>query len=137
MKMKNKNRGITLVEVLIAITIVAFAAVAIIQVYISSISLSEINKEEAVAVEHLTNIMEAIKCTPFNSITTDFPDGFPDGPASNEYSALTGDYALAGEQIVVSYVDPASDPLEIIASLSWQDKRGIDHTKYLVTKRTR
>lgn len=137
MKIWNNNEsGVTLVEILVAITILVFATAAIIQFYLSSLGLSEINKEETIAMTHSINMMEAIKCTPFNNIIVDFPDGISDGTASNNYATLVGGYVLAGEHIVVSYVNPSSDPLEIMVSVSWQDRRGVNRTKYLVTKRT-
>lgn len=137
MKIKNNKSGITLVEILIATTIIVFVTMAIIQFYLSGLSLSEINKEETIAMAHLINMMEAIKCTPFSNIVVDFPNGVSDGTASNDYATLVGGYVLTDEHIVVSYVNPSSDPLEIIVSVSWQDRRGANRTKYLVTKRTR
>ncbi len=127
----------TLVEILVSIAILVFATAAIIQFYLSSLGLSEISKEETIAMTHLTNIMEAIKCAPFSNIGVDFPDGVSDGSTSNDYATVVGGYVLADEHIVVSYINPNSDPLEITASVSWQDKKGTSRTKYLVTKRTR
>ncbi len=132
MKIRNKESGITLVETLIAGAILILATTAIIQFYLSSFSLSEINKEETTAIAHLTNMLEAIKCTPFSNIAADFPDGVAD----NNYTAIVGNYTLTGEHIVVSYVNPASDPLEINASVNWQDKKGANRIKCLITKRT-
>lgn len=136
MRTRRNKRGIILVEILIALAIIVFTSIAIIQAYISGIALSQISKDETVALSHLTNIMEAVKCTPFNNIAADFPDGIPDGPTGIEYAALAGGYVLSEESIVVNHVNPGGDPLEIIASLSWRDKRGATRTKYLVTKRT-
>lgn len=127
----------TLTEILLATVIILIAAVAIIQFYISSSGLSDINREESTAMTHLISMMEAIKCTPFSNIVVDFPDGVPDGTASNSYATIVGGYELNGEQIVVSYVNPSSDPLEINVGLTWQDRRGTSRTKYLVTKRTK
>lgn len=135
-KTDTKN-GFTLVEVLVSMSIIVFSAVAIIQFYLSSIYLSQVNKEEAIATTHLTNIMEAIKCTPFNNITVDFPNGVAGGTTNNNYTNLVGGYVLGNEQITVSYINPNSDPLEITASATWKDTRGINRAKYLVTKKTR
>lgn len=136
MKIRNNESGVTLVEILVAITILVFATVAIIQFYLSSLNLSEMNKEETIAIAHLTNMMEAIKCTPFSAIIADFPNGLPDGPVNNNYATIVGGYILKSEQIAVSYVNPGGDPLEINVSVSWQDKGGATRTKYLVTQRT-
>jgi type II secretory pathway pseudopilin PulG len=137
MKMRKNKGGITLVEVLAAITIMVFAAVAIMQFYLSSLALSEANKEGTIAMAHLTNMMETIECTPFSNILTDFPNGVPDGTINNNYATLVGGYILKDEHIIVSYVNPSSDPLEIIVSVNWQDRSKAARTKYLVTKSTR
>ncbi len=130
------HTAMTLVEILLAIAIIVVTAVAILNAYITSLYLSETNKEETMALSQLTNIAEAIKATPFNTITIDFPDGVPHGTLANDYAALTGGYTLTNESITVSYSNPSGDPLEITIRLSWQDKRGQSRTKFLVTKRT-
>lgn len=137
MKTFNSKSGLTLVEILLAALIITVAAVAIIQSYLSSIYLSGANKEETIAQMQLTNMMEAIKCAPFNKIIVDFPNGTADGPAGNSYATLVGGYVLKNEQITVSYINPNSDPLEITVSVNWHDRRGVNRTKYLITKRTR
>ncbi len=137
MKITNINSGMTLIEILLAIIIITVGAVGMLKFYIATIDLSEVNKEETIAVGHLSNMMEAIKCTPFSNITADFPNGVSGGTATNDYSKLTGSYVLTGEQITVSFVNPNSDPLEITASVTWRDIRGANHTKYLVTKKTK
>jgi len=135
--MRQNRRGITLVEVLVAIIILVFASVAIIQTYLSSLNFSELNKDNSVAMAHLINMLEAIKCTPFSQLLVDFPDGVVDGPSNKNYTTIVGNYTLKNEHIIVSYVDTSSDPLEIMVNLSWQDKKGSLQARYLVTKRTR
>jgi len=137
MKMRNSQSGISLVEILVAITILVFATSAIIQFYLSSLNLSETNKEGTVAMAHVINMMEVIKCTPFSNIIVNFPNGVSDGPPANRYATLVGGYVLKEEHILVSYVNTTSDPLEIMINASWQDKKGVNRAKYLVTKRTR
>ncbi len=137
MKIGRRSAGLTLLETLFATMVMVIAVVAIIQFYLTSLNLSEINKDETLAMAHLVNMAEAIKCTPFNNLSVNFPDGVSDGPASNNYATIVGGYALKNEHISVSYVNTHSDPLEIKIGVNWQDKRGMNHTKYLVTKRTR
>jgi hypothetical protein len=137
MKIRKSNAGITLVEILAAITIMVFATVAIMQFYLSSLTLSETNKEATIAMVHLTNMMETIGCTPFSNMLTDFPNGVLDGTINNNYATLVGGYVLKNEHIVVSYVNSSSDPLEIMVSVSWQDRSRVTRARYLVTKSTR
>ncbi len=135
MEIVKSQKGVTLAEILIATTIIVFATVAIIQFYLSSFGLSEINKDEVIAQTHLINMMEAIKCTPFSNMLIDFPDGVLDG-VNNSYAAVVGNYTLAGEHIIVSYINVNSDPLETMVNVSWQN-RGQTRASYLVTKKTR
>ena len=132
-----QNKGITLAEILLAMVIISVAALAVLQSYIADVNLSQVNKEDVVAAAHLNNVMEAIKCTPFSDITVDFPNGVAGGSAGNNYADLVGGYALNNEQLTVSYINPNADPLEITASVTWRDIRGANHTRYLVTKKTR
>jgi type II secretory pathway pseudopilin PulG len=137
MGINNRNSGMTLVEILLTTLIMVFVCVAIFQFYISSFGVSEINKEETIAMKHLSNMAEAIKCTPASNITVRFPDGVQNGPVGNEYTVVVGGYVLANERIAVTYNNPASNPLEINIHLDWQDKRGINRSRGLVTKRAR
>ncbi|MGB4521341.1 MAG: hypothetical protein WBI28_05360 [Candidatus Omnitrophota bacterium] len=137
MKIRKITAGVTLVEVLIAVAIIVFAVAGIMDFYLAVLTLSGINNEEAVANTHSINMMEAIRCTPFNNIIINFPNGVNDGTGSNNYSTIVGGYPLANEHIVVSYVNPGSDPLEINVSVNWQDKRGTARTRNLVTKMIR
>ncbi|MFZ2356201.1 MAG: prepilin-type N-terminal cleavage/methylation domain-containing protein, partial [Candidatus Omnitrophota bacterium] len=86
MKIRKITAGVTLVEVLIAIAIIVFAVAGIMDFYLAVLTLSGINDEEAVANTHSANIMEAVRCTPFNNITVNFPNGVNDGTGGNNYS---------------------------------------------------
>lgn len=127
----------TLIETLIAIAMALVCIISIISAYIAVFKWSDMNKQEAFAMTHLTNMIETIKSTPFNSITTNFPNGTADGPTSNRYATIVGGYTLANEHITVSYVDATKDPLEITAAVSWQNAGGANRTRYLVTKSTK
>jgi hypothetical protein len=137
MNMVKESKGLTLTELLFAALIIVIVIVAIVQCYLTTLHLSGMSKEETIAMTHLINMIERIKCTPFSDITADFPDGISDGPVGNNYATIVGGYALPVEHIVVTYVNQYSDPLEINVGTSWQDRRGAIRTKYLVTKRTR
>ena len=140
MGIAKRNGGFTFVEILCAIAVIATAAMAITYFYISSLNLSDANKEETIAMTHLANMVEAIKSTPvFSNIIVDFPNGdrVDVTVVGNKYGTIVGGDILKNEHITVYYVNPTSDPLEITVGVSWQDKRGVSRTRYLVTKMTR
>jgi hypothetical protein len=137
MKTIRNNNGMSLVEILIASTMAIICIVSVIVSYLTVFNWSEANREETVSTMHLVSMMESIKSTPFSSITADFPNGVNDGPAGNRYTAIVGGYTLTNERITVTYVNPASDPLEVSVALRWKSARGIDRVRYLVTKRTK
>jgi len=101
------------------------------------ISLSELTKERNIALAHMTNVAEAIKCTPFSNVLNNFPNATTDGPVGNSYAMLAGGYTLNGEHIVVTYSNTTSDPLEILVTLTWQDMTSRQHRQCLTTMRTR
>lgn len=135
--MKKSNKGISLIEILIAIAVIVSASLAIIETFLVNLNASEMNKGNTVAMAHLTNIMERIKSTPFNEIVNQFPNGVADGAVANLYSDIVGGYLLNSEHIIVAYVDPASDPLEINITLTWVYANSIPRANSLVTKMTR
>ena len=137
MKVIKNDNGMSLVETLVAIAMAVICVVPIIGAYLTVCNWSETNREETVAQMHLANMMETIKSTPFSSITTDFPNGDEDGPTGNGYAAIAGGYTLKNEHITVSYVNPASDPLEVNLAVRWKNAIGVDRARYLVTKRAK
>jgi len=136
---KKNSRGFTLVELLLATLILVIAGVAILESFIVDAYFSSINKERTAAMTDLSNMMEAIISTPFNSIPTltKFPNGTTDGPGINPYADIVGGYTLKNEDITVRYVNPASDPLEITVTLRWKDRKSHWQTTALVTKKTK
>ncbi|MEW6075548.1 MAG: hypothetical protein AB1530_04485 [Candidatus Omnitrophota bacterium] len=137
MTKKRITSGITLVELLVAVAIGVIATIAILQGYVGNIFLSEIAKGNTVALDDAVDMLERIKCTPFNELTTKFPNGTINGPAANPYANITGNYTLKGEQIVVTYTNTTGDPLEIMVTVNWQDQVGRQYGNRLTTKKTR
>jgi len=131
------QRGMTLIEAMIATMILVPAIIAILQTYMQVTYLSELTKERNIALSHIASVAEAIRCTPFNHVLNNFPNATTDGPAGNSYAALAGGYTLKEEHIVVTYNNTSSDPLEILVALTWQDMNRRQHRQYLTTMRTR
>lgn len=131
------NAGMTLVEVIVALAIGVIATIAILQGYLGNVFMTEIAKGNTVATDDLIDMLERIKCTPFNELTAKFPNGTVNGPVANPYQNITGNYSLKGEQVVVTYANLTSDPLEIMVSVNWQDQIGRQYTNRMTTKKTR
>ena len=127
--------GLTLVELVFAIMLLAIAGVTLLGAYQVSHQLAEVAQQTRIAVNDLKTMMEHVKSTPFASLTTSFPNGVPNGPGGNAYSTLLGGYGMAGEQITVAYPNPAANPLEVIVTVSWT-YRSRPYTRTLSTFRS-
>lgn len=130
-------KGFSLIEIIISTAIFVIAATAVLGTIISTVYFIDITRDKNIAVSDLRNIMEDMRATPFDHITTQFPDSVTDGPAINQYPAILGGYTLINEHITVTYADAASDPLEIQITITWDDKRGRPYNISLSTFRTR
>ncbi len=133
----NNAKGTTLVEILMAVLVFSLALGALLNTLTVIIELVDNSRDKATAISHLKNIMERIRATPFDYITTRFPNSTINGPAGNPYANITGNYTLGNEQIIVTYTNSSSDPLEIMGTLSWQSKQGRPLNTSLYTFRTR
>jgi len=136
--MYHKNRkAMTLVEVLMATLVFLIAVPSILQGLIGIMAVADNAKDRNIATTDLQSMLESIKAVPFDDVVTRFPDNIANGPVSNPYSNITGNYTLDNEQITVRYANPGSDPLEINTTVSWRDKRGGGRNALMHTFRTR
>ncbi len=131
------SKGMTLVEILIAALVFSVALAALLGCLAAIIDLIDIARDATVATSDLSTVAERIRATGFDSITTNFPDGDVDGPASNPYQNITGGYTLNNEQITVTYTNSSADPLEICIAGTWRDKKNHSYRANLTTSRTR
>ena len=135
-KGKGNKNGMSLLEVLIAVVIIAIIGNLIIQTLLLTLYYSSINNEKTVAMVHLSDMMERIRSTTSSRLLIDFPNGVANGPTSNRYSNIVGGYTLKNESIVVSYANPSSPVLEAGVTLSWTDRRGATQTSKFATKKS-
>ncbi len=133
----NKERGTSLVEILVALTIFVIAMSGLLGSIFAVVYLSETSRNLTVATSDLNNIMERIRATPFDHLAADFPQGVADGTAANPYQSIVGGYRLNNEHITITYANPASDPREIKGTVAWQDKKGRSYTASFSTYRTK
>ena len=132
-----KKNGMTLIEVLIAALIFSLALGALLSSLGAIVDLLDQSQDSSLATSDLKNMMERVRATPFDAITTRFSNGTIDGPVINPYTAIVDGYDLRNEHLVVSYADPNTDPLEILVMATWEDKKGRAFNTTISTFRTR
>jgi prepilin-type N-terminal cleavage/methylation domain-containing protein len=121
--------GFTLIEVLIAATVLAIAALVAFPTMLSFVALSDAARQKNVATHDLSTAMEDVMSAPFNQVTTTYVPGQP----IPKFEKLH----LTNERIVVAYADPAADPLVVTLTATWKDSHGRPMTGVLRCARTR
>ncbi len=113
-----KNQGFTLVEVLIAIGILAVVVVGLLQLFVYCSSLAEAAGNTTLAISEAQNKMEEIRNHDFADIATDYASG---GTPGNAF-ALT---SLNGTgTITLSQAAGSSELIQVQVSVVWQNKNG-------------
>ena len=132
------RRGMTLVELLVAIVVVVLGGLWLLGAYHSVLELTEVSEQADRALNDLRDMMERIKTTPFTSLAANFPTGAVNGvvgQGQNLYAPIVGSYSLTGEQITVTHrPTAAADPRELVAVLQWTN-RGRTYQRSLSTMR--
>jgi len=110
-------------EVLVAVLVMVVAGLGLLGAYESAFQLRETSERSSLAIEHLKGMMEQIKATPFNQLTTNFPSGAVNGiigAGAEKYGAIIGGYSLTNEQITVTHQPSTNaDPRELVVQVSW------------------
>lgn len=131
------NKGFTLTELLVVTLILSLAIATTLACFSQVLYLTEVARDTTVCVSDIRDMIEEIWSTPFDFITSNFPDSVLDGPTGNRYENIVGGYTLSNEQVVVNYVDENADPLEIMITANWTDMRSRSRSIQLSTFRTR
>jgi type II secretory pathway pseudopilin PulG len=132
-------RGVTLVELLLAVTVVIISSVSLMVAYQSALHLTEVSQQSNLALNDLRAMMERIKTTPFTALNARFPTGAINGVVGagpDQYTGVVGGYALSGEQITVTLApSTAADPRELVVQVQWTN-RGRVYQRRATTMRT-
>ena len=131
-KLKGEN-GFALLELMIAIAVIAVGLLAMLHANTSSRQMGEGMNERTVALEDAQRLVELMRNT---SATGAFPANvtaaYPSG------AAVAGFNNLTNEQVGVSYANTTADPLDITVTVGWR-ARGIRNVstelRTLMTKR--
>ena len=108
---KSLGGGFTLVEVVMAISILTLLAVSTIISLVPVSRQNRMSRETEQAVAQVRNVLEQIQATPFSDLPTLYADG--------QVLSIPN---LENGQILIEYGDPATDPLVIQATLSWDSE---------------
>ena len=133
----NNAKGMLLMEILIASLIFTIALAGLVQAFFAMIYLIDISKDQTVAMDDLRDMMEKIRLTPFVSTVTAFPHGVADGPIANPYANIVGGYTLNNETITVTYANVTTNLLQLMTTISWQDRQNRGYTRTLSTFKAR
>ncbi|MBI3618229.1 MAG: prepilin-type N-terminal cleavage/methylation domain-containing protein [Candidatus Omnitrophica bacterium] len=111
------QKGFTLVEVLIAVGILAVVIVGLLQLFVYCSNLAEAAGNTTLAVNEAQNKMEEIRNHDFNSIATDYASG---GTPGNTFTltSLNGTGTITTSQ----EAGGSSELLRIQIDVSWQNK---------------
>ena len=133
------NRGVTLVELLLTITVVVISGVSLMVAYQSALHLTEVSQQSNIAMNDLRAMMERIKTTPFTALNNSFPTGAVNGVVGagpDLYTGVVGGYGLGTEQITVTHnPNTGADPKEMIVQVQWTN-RGRTYQRRATTMRS-
>lgn len=123
------KKGMSLVELMFAAGILAFALCGIVSLFVNCSKLNEANRNLSIAASHAQFIMETIKYTPFANIKTNIDDEVWNW-TTTQINA-NGLIALRSEAIETSAI--GTRPLQVTVTSTWQDRTGRNRTFFITT----
>ena len=111
------RRGFSLVEVMVALGVLAVMYMVVSSLLLSTAAVSDNDAELKTAAADLQAAMEAINGTPFDNIVPTYPN--------NQALPAFNDLHLDNEVLKISYTDPAAtNPLQINLTVTWKGSGG-------------
>lgn len=126
----SSNSAFTLVELLLASAILAFALSGLLALFTNCIVLNETSKNSFIALHHAELVIEEIKNTDFSDISNKIQNGDWDWDESDIGSK--GLTPLTNEQI--DTLVSGSDVLDITVNVIWLDRGARSRNLSLTTK---
>lgn len=121
------QRGLTLVEVMISVGILAFVIVGLLQLFVYCSTLADAAGNMTLAVNEAQTKMEEIRNHDFDSIAADYASGGTPG------STFILNSPSGTGTITVSEVGGSSQLLQIQIDVNWQNKDGRSASTTLIS----
>lgn len=119
----NRQKGFTLVEFLMSLTIAMLVLGGMVMALIYMTIISTETKNAAQVFQDVQLAMERISGTPLTSLNTQFPNN--QALTNSFVTNVLGGYKLPGESIVVTYPNGTSaNPREVVVTGSWPNRGG-------------
>ena len=113
-RVNRRSKGFMLLEVMIALAVIGLGLLGVMLTNVNVQKMSELGYERVVATQDAHRVLELVRNA---SATGNFPSNvtqaFPNG------GRIAGFSNLIGEQVVVTYANPTTDPLDIMVTASW------------------
>jgi prepilin-type N-terminal cleavage/methylation domain-containing protein len=116
----NAEGGFTLLEVVVAVSILSIALMGIMALYVHTIALSEVNRETQIATFAAQSKLDEIRAMNFNNILTTYP------PGASTYFAVSGLRAFAPDPQPGSVTTDNTNAnlINVQVRVRWQGVRG-------------
>ena len=124
----NRNKGLTLVELMIAVFILAVGIMSTLLFFSQSLIITEVSGDITTASSHAEYVMEEMRSrkTLVDITSTNWED----------WAKEQGLYTLPGESLKVSFNDTISDPLFVETRVNWE-RSSRTNSVVLVTRITK
>lgn len=124
-KRRNRIRGFTLMELLIAASILVFTLAGLLALFIACIFLNRSNRNLTIATTHAEQVLEEVKSLDFYSIAGNYNNTWNSAAIPVKWPVLITNSLLDYESITISsaYVAPGASLLDIKVAITWIDRR--------------
>ena len=134
-------RGFTLIEVMIAMAVLAVTILGVLMMLMAAEALSEDSKNLTTAVEDARSIMERVRKdvetnADMSTFVTNYPDSSYEDWVTDQQAAGTEFVSLNGEAVDVTLGNAGDDPLDVTVTVSWNDHGGRVRSTTLQTQMT-
>ncbi|KPJ61735.1 MAG: hypothetical protein AMS15_05890 [Planctomycetes bacterium DG_23] len=135
--LKLGQRGWSLVEVMVAVAVLAIGLLALLGSMAYAVRLSRVTREINAANFTLVSVMEDIAGTPYDDIEEEFPNGQEVTEIGGIEITGSDYYKLQDQVVIVNHRQMEEGILEVRATITWRTGTGRDQSMSLTTVRTR